>query len=169
MADLQQYAGVLAHHANRIALIRERYEEWNTPPYWSPPSGAVEPGETPSAGARRELQEESGLCASQLDLAWTTSVEVDGILTYRAWNYVTEVDDPTFAINDPDNSVLEARWFTYAEAIEVLKDMPYPPIAVPVIHYLTHGTVVSWQFTQTDNTWTFTAPERVDASGGPAG
>ncbi|MDX2972814.1 NUDIX hydrolase [Kribbella solani] len=170
MPEIQRYAGVLARHANRIALIRECYEQWNLPPYWSPPSGAVEPGETPPTGARRELQEESGLHAPTLHLAWTTRVEVDGTLTSRSWNYLTDVDDPTFAINDPDNSVLEARWFTYADAIEALKNMPYPPIAVPAIHYLTNGTQLNWHFTQTNNTWTWTltAPARADAYDGPA-
>jgi lipoyl(octanoyl) transferase len=36
--------------------------------YWNPPAGGVEPGETPSQAAQRELAEETGLRTGVVDL-----------------------------------------------------------------------------------------------------
>jgi 8-oxo-dGTP diphosphatase len=148
---------VVPRYDGLVALVREQYDTWDAP-YWNLPSGAVEDGETPSAGAIRELLEESGLRADEdeLELVWTTRTVVGGEVGGRSWNYVVDVDDPAFAIDDPDGSVLEARWFTPADAVRAIGQVPYPPIAVPAVHYLTHGSRGrDWQFTSAADGWTW--------------
>jgi 8-oxo-dGTP diphosphatase len=153
------YAGVVARHGGLIALVREQYQAWDAP-YWNLPSGGIEDGETPEAGAVRELREESGLRAveADLELVWTTHTVVDGRPASRSWNYVVDVDDPKFAIGDPDGLVTQARWFPPEDAVRMLEQLPYPPIAVPAVHYLTHGIRgCAWTFTLTNDNWTWSS------------
>ncbi|GAA1582410.1 hypothetical protein GCM10009789_40220 [Kribbella sancticallisti] len=99
-------------------------------------------GDVPAGGAARELRVESGLraAAGELELVWTTRTIADGRATSRPWNYLVDVADPAFAVDDPDGSVMEVRWFPVPDAVRLLGEMPYPPIAVPAVDYLTSGT-----------------------------
>lgn len=56
---MPDYAGVLAFRENHLALVRERYEHWNTE-HRNLPAGALEPGESPEDAAIRELREKAG-------------------------------------------------------------------------------------------------------------
>jgi 8-oxo-dGTP diphosphatase len=140
-----------------VTLVREQYEAWDAP-YWNLPSGAVEGGETPTAGAIRELREESGLRAVEADLAlvWTTQVLIDGRVTSRSWNYTVDVQEPAFAPDDPDGSVMEVRWFSVEDAVRRLRQLPYPPITVPAIDYLTSAVPRrEWSFTLDREAWSW--------------
>ncbi|MGW6279283.1 NUDIX hydrolase [Kribbella sp. NPDC055071] len=154
---MQRYAGVVAVYDGMVALVREEYEGWAAP-YWNLPGGGVEAGETPAAGAVRELREESGLRvdADALELIWTTHQVEGGRTLSRSWNYLAAVTDPTFAIDDPDGSVLDAQWFSPADAVPLLQAVPYPPMIIPAIDYLTHNPHPrNWTFTLTNKTWTW--------------
>jgi 8-oxo-dGTP diphosphatase len=116
--------------------------------------GAIDEGETlPEAGAR-ELREETGLVVTADQARLVASTDVvgpDGSVLTAASNFVADDVTGPFAIDDPDGSVLEARWFPRAEAIQLVRQVPYPPIAVPVVAYLTGSVPVGTR-------WVFTAP-----------
>lgn len=146
MAD---YAGVLAFRAGRVALVRERYEDWENE-QWSIPSGAVELGESPADAAVRELREETGLHVRVDQLSLVAEVLVvsrDGASRSTAWNYWADVPDGDFAIDDPDASIQEARWFTPAQAIPLLTAIPYPPLSQPPTAWLRDPSPTRWTFT----------------------
>ena len=48
-------------------LIARRGEGLHLAGYWEFPGGKIKAGETPAEAARRELTEETGLCATQLE------------------------------------------------------------------------------------------------------
>jgi 8-oxo-dGTP diphosphatase len=132
-----RFAGVLALHRGRVALVREEYPTWGGE-FWNVPSGRIEDHETPAQGAARELAEETGLVvAPEQLLLVSTIVTTHGTHESRAWNHAVEVDVPGLRVADPDGIVREARWFEVAEAVEALALLPYRPLAEPAIAYLT--------------------------------
>jgi 8-oxo-dGTP diphosphatase len=149
---MTDYAGVLAYREGRVALVRERYEDWENE-QWSLPSGAVEDGESPEEAAVRELLEETGLRVrvDQLTLvAEVLVVSCDGASRSTAWNFRADVPDGDFSIDDPDASVQEARWFRPAEAIPLVGAVPYPPLSQPVAALLDGAAPARWTFTYDD-------------------
>lgn len=154
---MTDYAGVLAFRDGRVVLVRERYEEWEDE-QWSLPSGAVEAGESPAEAAVRELLEETGLNVRVDQLRLVAEVVVassDGASRSTAYNYRAEVPDGDFAIDDPDASVQEARWFLPVEAIPLVSAVPYPPLSRPVAAHLEGAGPTRWTFTYDDPTVAF--------------
>jgi 8-oxo-dGTP diphosphatase len=133
---MARYAGALAFHDGRVVLVREEYPAWGGE-FWNVPSGRVEDGETPAEGAARELAEETGLVVEPRDLRLVSTVST----AYEAgeteaWNHVVDVRSTELLVDDPDGIIREARWFPRSEAIELLAELPYPPLSEPAVAYL---------------------------------
>lgn len=54
-------AGILFVQGGRVLLLKRAETAQDAPGTWGFPGGGIEPGETPEAAARRELQEECGV------------------------------------------------------------------------------------------------------------
>lgn len=133
---VRRFAGVLAFHEERVVLVRERHDHWGGA-FWNIPSGQIESHETPALGAARELAEETGLVVAPEALRLVgTSSTASRERRSLAWNFTTVVDCPDLAVDDPDGLILEARWFTRDEAIDLLGRLPYRPLAEPAVAYL---------------------------------
>ncbi|HET9840992.1 MAG TPA: NUDIX hydrolase [Nocardioides sp.] len=135
-----RFAGVLARHAGRIVLVREEYAAWGGA-YWNIPSGRIEDHESPAEGASRELAEETGLVVRPGDLVLqSTSAVTSGVrgadTVSRAWNFSVAVHDPTLRVDDPDELIQEARWFSTEEAMRLLRELPYRPLSEPALAIL---------------------------------
>jgi 8-oxo-dGTP diphosphatase len=152
MPSEQRFAGVLARHNGNVVLVREEHPRWGGE-FWNLPSGMLEGPETPAEGAARELAEETGLRVAPraLCLRTTSSTMVDGIAV-RAWNFEVDVEEPAIAVSDPDLLVHEARWFPADAAIELLRSLPYRPLAEPALALLTGATAAGTH-------WEFASPE----------
>jgi ADP-ribose pyrophosphatase len=102
----------------RILLIRQyRYCLGQT--IWEIPAGTVEPGETPMACARRELEEEAGVTADQWD-SLTTLTPVPGYSDERIHLFVARGLTPAAQRLDPDE-ILEPRMVSWKSAIAMIR------------------------------------------------
>ncbi|WP_309647564.1 NUDIX hydrolase [Nocardioides sp.] len=136
---VRRFAGVVARHGGRVALVLEHQSRWERA-HWTVPSGEVEPHETPEQGAARELAEETGLVVAHDELRLVSTSETSSTSwVSRAWNFTAEVEDPRLCVDDPDRQVHEARWFTPHEAITLLASLPYAPMAEPILAHLRWG------------------------------
>jgi ADP-ribose diphosphatase len=86
MLDVPDYVGVVARtREGRIVLVKQHRPVMGHDVV-ELPSGHVDPGETPEQAARRELKEETGMIATDLELLGVLAPDV-GRLTNRMWCY----------------------------------------------------------------------------------
>jgi ADP-ribose pyrophosphatase len=96
MLEVPDYVGVVARTPDARILLVQQYRPVVGHDVIELPSGLVDPGETPEQAARRELLEETGTVAKELELLGVLIPDV-GRLTNRMWCYfapdVTPADD----------------------------------------------------------------------------
>ena len=79
------FAVVVARAPAGVVLVFNRYRK-----VWELPGGLIDPGETPRAAAERELVEEAGCVAANLE--WLGLVSVDDGATHHGGVYRGDVD-----------------------------------------------------------------------------
>ena len=84
------------------------------PGYWCPPSGRIEPGETPQEAIVREVEEELGLSAKPVAKVWECPTD-DGDFTLHWW--IADVED--FDELRPNEEVAEVLWVTPEEFLRL--------------------------------------------------
>jgi ADP-ribose pyrophosphatase len=100
MLDVPDYVGVVARtREDRIVLVKQHRPVVGHDVV-ELPSGHVDPGETPEAAARRELTEETGMIATDMELLGVLSPDV-GRLTNRMWCYYAPDVTPAGSITHP--------------------------------------------------------------------
>lgn len=99
--------------AGRVVLVSQ-YRYAVDAEVWELPAGRLDPGESPEEGARRELEEEVGLKAREMEplaVYYTTPGFCDEVMhLFRATGLLSGRPRP-----EPDERI-EARWFTLEEA-----------------------------------------------------
>ena len=103
---------------NKYLLVQEAQEKCYGK--WNIPAGHLDPGETIFDGAKREVFEECGF-----------NVELTGVAhignrvlpkdTFLAVVFSTEIIDGSIAYDK--NEILDAKWFTYNEIINMKDDL----------------------------------------------
>ena len=123
---LPAVAVVVRDPSGRLLLVRDRHSG-----AWSLPAGAVEPAESPSEAAHRELREEAGIQCDRLDLVaglggedfrhtYSNGDEVE----YSIFVYRGLASEAAILAPEDQDEVVEARFFERGAAPELA--LPYP-------------------------------------------
>jgi 8-oxo-dGTP diphosphatase len=128
---------LLRDEAGRILLFR--FDPADRPPFWCTPGGAVDPGESYAAAARRELREETGLdldCGPEVLQRHVEFLTIEGIEVSADERYFL-VRAPHDAIDTSGHTALEqrvmTRWQWFDRAMLTAPGEPYFPEDLPAI------------------------------------
>ena len=111
--------GILAWDDGRLAMV----SQWRTAAeaeLLEIPAGTIDPGETPSLTAERELAEECGLRAE----SWETGPSfftAPGFCTERLTIFLATGLHPT-QVTPPEDELLESSWLTLPQALAAIED-----------------------------------------------
>lgn len=139
------FAGALIRREDEVLMVRLR-EPGDRPghrpepaiegPYWVLPSGDVMPGELPLETLDRRVRDEVGLVAqAPWRLLYTMCADMPNNEQVVAWTFDVEEWSGKVQPDDPDENVVEARFFPIAEAVANLERLPRPR-GEPVIAHL---------------------------------
>jgi 8-oxo-dGTP diphosphatase len=129
--------------AQRILLCRIAPGHWSGVGEWTLPGGGLDFGEAPSAGALRELAEETGLIAEIVELAevlsWTGRWQHPGDGVDEAYHGIQIVYRARIVGGalrpEVDGSTDLAAWFTRREAT-----------ALPMVELAQHGVRLAFDY-----------------------
>lgn len=135
--QLHQIAAALIRRGDEILLVQQQGPA-DSFPSWALPGGVAEPGELLSETLARELREETGLKILESGRL-IYFVEIDDLETgSQTQAFVFEVDlwDGDLRAEDPDGFILEVGFFSRAEAIRRLEQLPWRAMREPLLAYL---------------------------------
>lgn len=130
--DARAFAGVILVDRRGWILMQERDEHPRIDPdTWGLSGGHLEPGESPEAGALRELEEETGVTLAPGDLREVGTFANDHRDAYgtwdRMWVYAAEVD-----LDDGDIDCREGRRIVFVDPATV-GDLPLTKGATGIV------------------------------------
>ena len=110
---------ILCVEGDKILLVRQFRYAFNKE-IWEIPAGKLENGEEPSSTAIRELEEECGYKASEVELLFTVyptpGYDTEIIYIFKAYNLRKT------QTNFDEGEDIESRWFTFSEVKKMIED-----------------------------------------------
>lgn len=114
MSAQKQLAKIAAYRGGMVLMGLRRDDK-----KWCFPGGHLDKGEKPLDGARRELLEETGLRASEMEPLGVREVK-DGEIKVHAFR--AEVDESPDSSSDPDAEFKEFKWVNPARVPKEITD-----------------------------------------------
>ena len=134
--DVLQISTALVRRGTEVLMVCQQGPE-DRQPYWALVGGVVEPGELATEALIREVREETGLEVRDPGaLAFVVHLDEPG--HGQVIVYCFEVTDWTGQVvcADPDEFVLDARFFPLPVAIEAVEAIPWLKTPEPTTSFL---------------------------------
>lgn len=131
-------AGIVRRN-NEILLVKHN-SEFGSKDFWTVPGGTANENENALQSVTRELKEETGLVVKN----WKSIAYIAQHLNYkRNWQSIVIVFESdnyegNLTIADPDGDIIEVDFFPIEDAIELIKEIPFPVMRDPLIDYLSN-------------------------------
>lgn len=107
------HLGVSAVAVRHGCVLLGRRRGSHAPGTWAFPGGKVDPGEDPADTVRRELREETGLCATSVEpLPWTSDVFIEDSLHFITLHHYAKAEEGEPHVREPDK-VHEWLWLPW--------------------------------------------------------
>lgn len=124
-------AGGVIEQEGKYLLIQEAREDIHGK--WNLPAGRLDPGETVSEAARREIYEECGF-----------KVELTGVCQIGSWKLVDNIAIGIIfstkivggEINFNPDEIMDAKWFTYDEILAMKSELRSADFLIGAINNL---------------------------------
>lgn len=133
----------LVKQNNKVLLVRNKGDTKRYPSFWTFPSGTLEVGETAYEAIYREVKEEAGADVISIDgLAFAGHCISDaeqGLTNFLVF-LVSISEKSNLTPMDPDEEIVEAKFFTFEEALTHLEKIPFDMMREPPIYYLKNNT-----------------------------
>ncbi|WP_165977572.1 NUDIX hydrolase [Nonomuraea diastatica] len=139
---------ILVSSDDRVMLFRHHLPAPWAREGWLTPGGAIEPGESPAAGAARELREETGQTLSPA--AASTAVALNSgewsangtMFTTVNWYFLSRTASENVDLSSQADyehkGLLEHRWWTIAD-LELTRELVLPPGLACLLRQLLPG------------------------------
>jgi 8-oxo-dGTP diphosphatase len=130
-------AGLIFNDKNQILLVKH-IPEFGSDYYWCLPGGTADKNEGILDALIREIKEETNIDICDTDKPIYTVKHTNhkrkwdsDIYTYRIKNWSGDLE-----INDPDNDIVELKWFDIKQAIDAINNLPFRVMKEPLLNYL---------------------------------
>ncbi len=119
LATTQIVCGVVLQKDGKFLLVQERqpkaYGKWNLP------AGRVDQGETLEQAALRETKEECGFDIELMKHLLTLHERAESPVLHAFSAKIT-----AGTLNFPEHEIMDARWFSYEEIVNMKSDLRNP-------------------------------------------
>lgn len=129
--------GGIIREDNKILLVHHKPEHGKGS-YWALPGGTAEMGENAINAISREVVEETGLKVKSWNSVAYSAQYLDWVNDWQSVIIVFEGNrfEGEICCNDPDDDIIEAKFFDLEAALKLIEDIPFLMMKEPLIEYL---------------------------------
>jgi len=146
-------AGLIFNDKNQILLVKH-IPEFGSDYYWCLPGGTANKNERILDALIREIKEGTNIDIRDIDKPIYTVKHTNHKRKWDSDIYTYKIKewDGDLKINDPDNDIVELKWFEIKQAIDVIKNIPFKVMREPLLDYLKEKKLKDyWIYIENEN------------------